>query len=107
VQLFRQVFHVAEDRLVMLDRLLSLLGAHYGAGRQVHDTNIVTTMLSRVLGIRPSSWSWRAKAAQRGGTRAKLGPFRRDRIPSRAMTPCAQAYMAIAPPSTWISEPVM
>jgi len=45
VQRFRQVFHVAEDRPVMLDRLLALLGAHYGAGRQVLDTNIVATML--------------------------------------------------------------
>jgi predicted nucleic acid-binding protein len=45
VRRFRQVFHVAEDRPVVLDRLLTLLGAHYGAGRQVHDTNIVATML--------------------------------------------------------------
>jgi predicted nucleic acid-binding protein len=28
-----------------LDRLVALLGAHLGAGRQVHDTNIVATML--------------------------------------------------------------
>jgi hypothetical protein len=39
------VLHVAEDRPSVLDRLLTLLGAHYGAGRQVHDTNIVATML--------------------------------------------------------------
>jgi predicted nucleic acid-binding protein len=45
VQRFRQVFHVAEDRSVVLDRLLALLGAHYGAGRQIHDTNIVATIL--------------------------------------------------------------
>jgi predicted nucleic acid-binding protein len=50
VQRFRQIFHVAEDRPVMLDRLLALLGAHYGAGRQVHDTYIVATMLVASIG---------------------------------------------------------
>ena len=45
VQRFQQVFYVAEDRPAVLDRLLALLGAHLGAGRQVHDTNIVATML--------------------------------------------------------------
>jgi predicted nucleic acid-binding protein len=29
----------------VFDRLLALLGAHYGAGRQVYDANIVATML--------------------------------------------------------------
>jgi hypothetical protein len=42
---FQQVFYVAEDRSVVLDRLLVLLGSHFGAGRQVQDTNIVATML--------------------------------------------------------------
>jgi predicted nucleic acid-binding protein len=45
VQRFQQVFYVAEDRPAVLDRLLALLGAHFGTGRQVHDTNIVATML--------------------------------------------------------------
>ena len=45
VQRFQQVFQVAEDRPAVLDRLLALLGAKFGAGRQVHDTNIVATML--------------------------------------------------------------
>jgi predicted nucleic acid-binding protein len=45
VRRFRQVFYVAEDRPVVLDRLLDLLAAHLGAGRQVHDANIVATML--------------------------------------------------------------
>ena len=45
VRRFRQVFYVAEDRQVVLDRLLALLGAQFSAGRQVHDTNIVATML--------------------------------------------------------------
>ena len=51
VQRFQQVFYVAEDRPAVLDRLLALLGAHLGAGRQVHDTNIVATMLEH--GIYP------------------------------------------------------
>jgi predicted nucleic acid-binding protein len=37
VRRFQQVFDIAEDRPVVLDRLLALLGAHHGAGRQVHD----------------------------------------------------------------------
>jgi predicted nucleic acid-binding protein len=45
VRRFQQVFYVAEDRPVVLERLLALLGAHFGAGRQVHDANIVATML--------------------------------------------------------------
>ena len=45
VRRFQQVFYVAEDRPVVLDRLLDLLAAHLGAGRQVHDANIVATML--------------------------------------------------------------
>ena len=45
VQRFQQIFYVAEDRPAVLDRLVALLGAHLGAGRQVHDTNIVATML--------------------------------------------------------------
>jgi predicted nucleic acid-binding protein len=45
VRRFQQVFYVAEDSPAVLDRLLALLGAHFGAGRQVHDTNIVATML--------------------------------------------------------------
>jgi predicted nucleic acid-binding protein len=32
VRRFQQVFNVAEDRPVVLDRLLALLGAHFGAG---------------------------------------------------------------------------
>ena len=35
VQRFQQVFQVAEDRPAVLDRLLALLGAHFGVGRQV------------------------------------------------------------------------
>jgi predicted nucleic acid-binding protein len=36
---------VRELEAAMLDRLLALLAAHFGAGRQVPDTNIVATML--------------------------------------------------------------
>jgi predicted nucleic acid-binding protein len=45
VRRFQQVFYVAEGRPVVLERLLALLATHHGAGRQVHDANIVATML--------------------------------------------------------------
>jgi predicted nucleic acid-binding protein len=47
VRNFRAAFDVAEDRLEVLDRLLSLLAFHRGSGRQVHDA---TTMIEH--GIR-------------------------------------------------------
>jgi hypothetical protein len=55
-----------------LDRLLTLLGALYGAGRQVHDTNIVAAMLehgiSRLLTFNAADFQalredYRARAA--------------------------------------------
>jgi predicted nucleic acid-binding protein len=49
VRRFQQVFCVAEDRPAVLDRLLALLGAHFAAGRQVHDTNIVATTLEHSI----------------------------------------------------------
>ena len=45
VRRFQQVFDVAEDSPIVLDRLLALLGAHHRAGRQVYDANIVATLL--------------------------------------------------------------
>ena len=42
---FRTAFDIAEERPGVLDRLLDLLAAHPGSGRQVHDANIVATML--------------------------------------------------------------
>lgn len=60
VRRFQQVFNVAEDRPVVLNRLLALLGTHFGAGRQVHDTNIVATMLEngvyRLLTFNPADF---------------------------------------------------
>ena len=50
VRSFRVAFHVAEEGPTVLDRLLDLLLAHRGAGRQIHDANIVATMLEH--GIR-------------------------------------------------------
>lgn len=50
VRKFRAIFDVAEERPSVLDRLLGLLAAHRGSGRQVHDANIVATMLEH--GIR-------------------------------------------------------
>ena len=50
VRSFRAAFDVAEEKLGVLDRLLHLLAAHRGSGRQVHDANVVATMLEH--GIR-------------------------------------------------------
>jgi len=50
VRRFQAVFDVAEERPGVLDRLLDLLAAHQTSGRQVHDANIVATMLEH--GIR-------------------------------------------------------
>ena len=50
VRRFRTIFDVAEERGGVLDRLLNLLTASRGAGRQVHDANIVATMIEH--GIR-------------------------------------------------------
>jgi predicted nucleic acid-binding protein len=50
VRRFRAAFDLAEERPAVLDRLLDLLAAHRGSGRQIHDANIVPTMLDH--GIR-------------------------------------------------------
>jgi len=50
VQKFRTAFDIAEERPGVLDRLLDLLAAYPTSGRQVHDANIVATMLEH--GIR-------------------------------------------------------
>ena len=42
---FAALFNVAEERPAILERLLHLLIVHRGAGKQVHDTNLVATML--------------------------------------------------------------
>ena len=47
VHRFRASFNVAEDGPNVLDRLLRLLAAHPGGGKQVHDANIVATMLEQ------------------------------------------------------------
>lgn len=43
---FRAAFNVIDDSPDVFDRLLRLLAAHPGAGKQVHDANLVATMLS-------------------------------------------------------------
>ncbi len=50
VRRFRATFEVAEEGAGVLHRLLDLLAGSRGAGRQVHDANIVATMLEH--GIR-------------------------------------------------------
>ncbi len=42
---FRASFEIAEDSAAVLDRLLALLVVHPGAGKQVHDANLIATML--------------------------------------------------------------
>ena len=42
---FHAAFNVAEDGASVFDRLLQLLAAHSGGGKQVHDANLVATML--------------------------------------------------------------
>jgi predicted nucleic acid-binding protein len=50
VRRFRAIFGVAGEGADVLSRLLDLLAASRGAGRQAHDANIVATMLEQ--GIR-------------------------------------------------------
>jgi predicted nucleic acid-binding protein len=49
VRRFRAAFDVAEERPNVLDRLLHLLTTHGSSGRQVHDANIVATMLEHSI----------------------------------------------------------
>ena len=42
---FHAGFNVAEDGASVFDRLLQLLAAHPGGGKQVHDANMAATML--------------------------------------------------------------
>ena len=42
---FRASFEIAADNPSVLDRLLQLLTTHPVAGKQVHDANVVATML--------------------------------------------------------------
>ena len=46
VKLFRATFHVAEDTTRVLDQLLILLSEIPAGGKQIHDANIVATMLA-------------------------------------------------------------
>lgn len=47
---FRSLFEVAEEGPVVFERLLELLAAYPGAGKQVHDANLIAVMLAH--GIR-------------------------------------------------------
>lgn len=46
VRRFRAQFRVAEDTTIVLEHLLALLKEYPMGGRQVHDANIVATMLA-------------------------------------------------------------
>ncbi len=43
---FRSEFHLSDERPDQLDRLLRLLSRYPGAGKQVHDANLVAAMQS-------------------------------------------------------------
>ena len=45
IRRLRAVFQIAGERPGVLDRLLQILSTHRCSGRQVHDANIVATML--------------------------------------------------------------
>ncbi|MGI2909603.1 type II toxin-antitoxin system VapC family toxin [Tolypothrix sp. VBCCA 56010] len=45
IRFFQNRFRVAEDNLLVTERLLSLMSEIPSGGRQVHDANIVATML--------------------------------------------------------------
>ena len=46
----RAAFNVAEDGPNVFDRLLQLLAAYPGGGKQVHDAKLVATMLEHRIG---------------------------------------------------------
>ncbi len=50
IRRFRAAFQITDERPGVLDRLLQILSTHRCSGRQVHDANIVATMLDH--GIR-------------------------------------------------------
>ena len=50
VRCLQSVFRVAEDGPLVLERLLALVGTYPSAGKQVHDANIVATMLVHKIG---------------------------------------------------------
>ncbi|MDA8048438.1 MAG: PIN domain-containing protein [Rhodospirillales bacterium] len=60
VRHFRASFEIAQEGRAVLDRLLELLGAHPGSGKQVHDTNLIATMLEhgvcRLLRFNPADF---------------------------------------------------
>ena len=45
VRHFQSAFNVLNDDAIVFERLLRLLAIHPGAGKQVHDANLVATML--------------------------------------------------------------
>jgi len=49
-QRFRSAFNIADDGPETFDQLLRLLATSRGGGKQVHDANIVATMLTRGIG---------------------------------------------------------
>jgi len=46
IRYFEDHFHIADDTAVVSQQLLELMATHETGGKQVHDANIVATMLS-------------------------------------------------------------
>ena len=45
IRRFETLFEIVEDSRTVFERWITLLAAHGGAGRQVHDTHLVAAML--------------------------------------------------------------
>ncbi|MCZ7541726.1 MAG: PIN domain-containing protein [Anaerolineae bacterium] len=46
VEMIQSLFHVADDTGEVTAQLLALIGAHPTRGKQIHDANVVATMLA-------------------------------------------------------------
>ena len=49
VRAFQSIFHIAEDGPIVTGRLIDLLSSTPTGGKQIHDANIVATMLAHGL----------------------------------------------------------
>lgn len=51
VEIIQVLFHVADDTAEVTAQLVTLLGTHPTGGKQIHDANIVATMLTHGITI--------------------------------------------------------
>jgi predicted nucleic acid-binding protein len=72
IRRFQSLFEVAHDDDLVVERLLQLLVDYPGSGKQVHDANLVATMLVHgVTGL----LTYNAKDFQRFARLVELEPF--------------------------------